>query len=95
VLFIFLPLGSRATIVSVLLSRLTPPRHYGIIFGILGIGNNLGRPPAVDVGRALRPDGILPGDLSLRAGIGLVGLFTLAAFVLMTREAASAGPRAR
>jgi hypothetical protein len=29
------------------------------------------------------------------AGIGLVGLFTLAAFVLMTREAASAGPRAR
>ena len=42
VLFLFLPLGSRATIVSVLLSRITPPAHYGVIFGILGIGNNLG-----------------------------------------------------
>ena len=42
VLFLFLPLGSRATIFSVLVSRITPPAHYGVIFGILGIGNNLG-----------------------------------------------------
>jgi predicted MFS family arabinose efflux permease len=42
VLFLFLPLGSRASIVSVLLSRLAPPAHYGVIFGLLGIGNNLG-----------------------------------------------------
>jgi predicted MFS family arabinose efflux permease len=42
VLFLFLPLGSRASIVSVLLGRLAPPVHYGVIFGLLGIGNNLG-----------------------------------------------------
>ncbi|HTY80099.1 MAG TPA: MFS transporter [Candidatus Bathyarchaeia archaeon] len=42
VLFLFLPLGSRATIVSVLLGRITGPRSYGPIFGLLGIGNSLG-----------------------------------------------------
>jgi predicted MFS family arabinose efflux permease len=42
VLFLFLPLGSRATIVSVLLGRITGPRNYGPIFGLLGIGNSLG-----------------------------------------------------
>ena len=42
VLFLFLPLGSRATIVSVLLVRITGPRNYGPIFGLLGIGNSLG-----------------------------------------------------
>ena len=42
VLLLFLPLGSRATIVSVLLSRITGPRNYGPIFGLLGIGNSLG-----------------------------------------------------
>ena len=41
VLFLFLPLGSRATIVSVLISRIAPPVHYGLIFGLLGIGNSL------------------------------------------------------
>jgi predicted MFS family arabinose efflux permease len=96
VLFIFLPLGSRATIVSVLLSRLTPPRHYGIIFGILGIGNNLGAAAGPWMSGALfdRTGSYLVIYLC-GASIGLVGLFTLAAFVLMTREAASAGPRAR
>lgn len=42
VLLLFLPLGSRATIVSVLLSRIAGPRNYGPIFGLLGIGNSLG-----------------------------------------------------
>lgn len=42
VLFLFLPLGSRATIVSVLLGRITGPRNYGPVFGLLGIGNSLG-----------------------------------------------------
>jgi len=42
VLLLFLPLGSRATIVSVLLGRITGPRSYGPIFGLLGIGNSLG-----------------------------------------------------
>jgi predicted MFS family arabinose efflux permease len=42
VLLLFLPLGSRATIVSVLLGRIAPPAQYGVIFGLLGIGNSLG-----------------------------------------------------
>jgi predicted MFS family arabinose efflux permease len=41
-LFLFLPMGSRATIGSVLVGRIAPPAHYGAIFGLLGIGNNLG-----------------------------------------------------
>jgi predicted MFS family arabinose efflux permease len=42
VFFVFLPIGSRATIVSVLVSRIAPRAHYGPIFGLLGIGNSLG-----------------------------------------------------
>jgi len=42
VLFIFLPLGSRATIVSVLVGRVAPPALYGTVFGLLAVGNNLG-----------------------------------------------------
>jgi MFS family permease len=42
VLFLFLPMGSRATIGSVLVGRIAPPAHYGVVFGLLGIGNSLG-----------------------------------------------------
>jgi predicted MFS family arabinose efflux permease len=42
VFFVFLPIGSRATIVSVLVSRIAPRAQYGTIFGLLGIGNSLG-----------------------------------------------------
>ncbi len=42
VFFVFLPIGSRATIVSVLVSRIAPRAHYGPIFGLLGIGNSVG-----------------------------------------------------
>ncbi|MGH7396052.1 MAG: MFS transporter [Candidatus Rokuibacteriota bacterium] len=90
VLFLFLPLGSRAIIVTVLLSRLAPPAHYGVIFGLLGIGNNLGA--------ALGP--WLSGVLFDRTGsylviylcafgIALTGLAALAAFTLTTRTALS------
>jgi predicted MFS family arabinose efflux permease len=41
-LFLFLPMGSRATIGSVLVGRIAPPAHYGLVFGLLGIGNSLG-----------------------------------------------------
>jgi predicted MFS family arabinose efflux permease len=88
VLFIFLPLGSRASIVSVLLGRLAPPAHYGVIFGLLSIGNNLGA--------ALGP--WLSGVLFDRTGsylviylcafgIALVGLGGLTVFCLTTRDA--------
>ncbi|MBM4442258.1 MAG: MFS transporter [Candidatus Rokubacteria bacterium] len=42
VLFVFLPLGTRATIVSILVSRIAPPAAFGTVFGLLAIGNNLG-----------------------------------------------------
>jgi MFS family permease len=42
VLFLFLPMGSRATIGAVLVGRIAPPAHYGVVFGLLGIGNSLG-----------------------------------------------------
>lgn len=86
VLFLFLPLGSRASIVSVLLSRIAPPAHYGFIFGLLGIGNNLGA--------ALGPwlSGMLfdrtGGYLAIylwALGIALIGLAALTVFTLTTR----------
>ena len=42
VVFIFFPLGTRATIVSVLVGRIAGPSAFGTIFGLLAIGNNLG-----------------------------------------------------
>jgi predicted MFS family arabinose efflux permease len=88
VFFLFLPLGSRASIVTVLLGRLAPPAHYGVIFGLLGIGNNLGA--------ALGP--WLSGVLFDRTGsyvviylsaiaIALTGLSALAVFTVTTRRA--------
>ena len=35
-------MGSRATIVSVLALRISPPGRYGSVFGLLAIGNSLG-----------------------------------------------------
>jgi predicted MFS family arabinose efflux permease len=86
VFFLFLPLGSRASIVSVLLGRIAPPAQYGVIFGLLGIGNNLGA--------ALGP--WLSGMLFDRTGsylviylwaaaIALTGLTALTVFCLVTR----------
>lgn len=101
VLLLFLPLGSRASIVTVLLGRIAPPAHYGVIFGLLGIGNNLGA--------ALGP--WLSGILFDRTGsylviylcafgIALAGLASLTVFCLVTRSSplvrpaypAAAGP---
>jgi MFS family permease len=42
VFFVFLPLGTRATIVAMLVPRLAPPSRFGAVFGALAIGNNLG-----------------------------------------------------
>lgn len=86
VFFVFLPIGSRATIVSVIVSRIAPRAHYGPIFGLLGIGNS--------VGAGLGP--ILSGAIYDRThsytaiyvtatGLLLAGLTALIAFVAMTR----------
>ena len=84
--FVFLPIGSRATIVSVLVSRIAPRAYYGPIFGLLGIGNSLGA--------GLGP--ILSGTIYDRThsyvaiyltgtGLLVVGLGALIVFVTMTR----------
>lgn len=39
---VFFPLGSRATIVSVLVTRIAPPTLYGTVFGYLALVNNVG-----------------------------------------------------
>lgn len=87
VFLVFLPLGSRATIVSVLVSRIAPPTRYGMIFGLLSIGNNLGA--------AAGP--LLSGAIYDRTGsylviyvvasvLLLVGLAALVAFCAMTAD---------
>lgn len=42
VLFVFLPLGTRATVVAMLVPRLAPASRFGAVFGALAIGNSLG-----------------------------------------------------
>ena len=87
IFFVFLPMGSRATIVSVLVSRIASRAHYGPIFGLLGIGNS--------VGAGLGP--ILSGAIYDRThsytaiyltgtGLLLIGLAALIVFVTMTRR---------
>ena len=41
-LFLFLPLGTRATVVSLLVARIAPPARFGSVFGWLVVGNSLG-----------------------------------------------------
>ena len=86
VLFLFLPLGSRASIVTVLLSRIAPPAHYGFIFGLLGIGNNLGAALGPWLSGVLfdRTGGYLAIYLCALA-IALIGLTALTVFTLTTR----------
>jgi predicted MFS family arabinose efflux permease len=79
VLFVFLPLGSRATIVSVLVGRIAPPARYGLIFGYLSVGNNLGA--------ALGP--LLSGALYDRTG-SYLAIYLVAAGLLVTALAALA-----
>jgi MFS family permease len=42
VVFVFLPLGTRATVVAMLVPRIAPPSRFGAAFGALAIGNSLG-----------------------------------------------------
>lgn len=89
VLFIFLPLGSRATIVSVLISRIAPPVHYGLIFGLLGIGNSLGAALGPWMSGAIYDHTQSYLIIYLWAtGIALAGLGGLVVFSLTTRRAA-------
>jgi predicted MFS family arabinose efflux permease len=42
VAFLFVPIGTRATIVSMLVPRIAPPGKFGTVFGWLSVGNSLG-----------------------------------------------------
>ena len=42
VVFLFLPMGTRATVVSQLVPRIAPPSKFGSVFGWLALGNSLG-----------------------------------------------------
>jgi MFS family permease len=80
VLFLFLSMGSRATIGSVLVGRIASPAHYGVVFGLLGIGNSLGS--------ALGP--FLAGALYDRTGSYVV-IYASAIALLAIAVAALAG----
>jgi predicted MFS family arabinose efflux permease len=93
VFLLFLPLGSRASIVTVLLSRIAPPAHYGVIFGLLGIGNNLGAAVGPWLSGLLfdRTGSYLVIYLCA-LGVALTGLTALSVFCLVTRAAPAARP---
>jgi MFS family permease len=93
VVFLFVPLGSRASIVTVLLSRIAPPAHYGFIFGLLGIGNNLGAALGPWLSGALfdRTGGYLAIYLWAFA-IALIGLAALTVFTITTRAPGPSRP---
>jgi MFS-type transporter involved in bile tolerance (Atg22 family) len=85
IFFVFLPIGSRATIVSVLVSRIAPRTHYGPIFGLLGIGNSLGAGLGPILSGAIY-DRTHPYTAIYLTGTGLllIGLAALIMFVTMT-----------
>jgi len=87
VFFLFLPLGSRATIVSVLLGRIAGPRNYGPVFGLLGIGNSLGAAAGPWLSGAIfdRTHSYLTLYLTT-LGFAAAGLFALTVFILTARQ---------
>jgi predicted MFS family arabinose efflux permease len=87
VLFLFTPLGSRATIVSVLLSRIAGPRNYGPVFGLIGIGNSLGAAAGPWLAGAIfdRTHSYLALYLTT-LGVAAAGLAALGVFLLTSRQ---------
>jgi len=87
VLFLFMPLGSRATIVSVLLSRVAGPRNYGPVFGLIGIGNSLGAAAGPWLAGAIfdRTHSYLVLYLTT-LGVAAAGLAALGVFLLTSRQ---------
>jgi predicted MFS family arabinose efflux permease len=87
VLFLFMPLGSRATIVSVLLSRIAGPRNYGPVFGLIGIGNSLGAAAGPWLSGAIfdRTHSYLTLYLTT-LGFAAAGLCALTIFLLTSRQ---------
>ncbi len=86
VFFVFLPLGSRATIVSVLVGRIAPRTQYGLIFGYLSIGNSLGAAAGPMLSGALYDlTGSYRAIYLVAAGLLMTGLAALGVFCRTTR----------
>ncbi len=87
---LFLPLGSRATIVSVLVSRIAPPASYGTVFGLLSIGNSLGAAAGPWLsGRIYDVTASYLVVFLWATGLAAAGLGALIVFVLTTRGPAT------
>lgn len=86
IFFVFLPIGSRATIVSVLVNRIASPAQYGVVFGLLGISNSLGAGMGPILSGAIydRTHSYAAIYVTSTAFL-LVGLGALLLFVAMTR----------
>ncbi len=94
VLFVFLPLGSRPTIVSILVGRIASPAQYGLIFGYLATGNSLGAASGPLLSGALydRTGSYLVIYL-VAAGLIVTALGALAVFCRATRGSPPPGAR--
>ena len=87
---LFLPLGSRATIVSVLVSRIASPAVYGTVFGLLSIGNSLGAATGPWLsGRIYDVTGSYLAIYLTAFGLAALGLTALTVFVLTSRRRAA------
>jgi predicted MFS family arabinose efflux permease len=87
VLFFFLPMGSRATIGSVLVGRIAPRAQYGVVFGLLGIGNALGSAAGPYLAGALYDrTGSYLVIYSAAIGLVVVAVAALAVFCLTAPE---------
>ena len=83
---------TRATIVSVLLSRIAGPRNYGPVFGLIGIGNSLGAAAGPWLSGAIfdRTDSYL-ALYFVTLGFAAAGLAALSVFLLASRAGRPGG----
>ena len=89
VAFVFLPLGTRATLVAMLVSRLAPPSRFGAVFGALAIGNSLGAALGPFLSGAIYD--VTRSYLAVylvAVGLVITGLTALVSFLARTRSAA-------
>ncbi|HEU5193852.1 MAG TPA: MFS transporter [Methylomirabilota bacterium] len=88
VLFLFLPMGTRATVVSQLVPHLAPPSKFGSVFGWLALGNSLGAGLGPFVSGALYDaTGSYLVIYVSALGLVAVAITALALFVQTTRAA--------
>jgi MFS family permease len=86
VAFVFLPLGTRATIVAMLVSRIAPPSRFGAAFGVLAIGNSLGAALGPFLSGAIYDvTGSYLAIFVVAAALAATGMMALLSFLAVTR----------